>query len=74
MHVDLPRPRSRQTLLEHPDYYAYREELLDFLHAYEGGAHPDPQLLHMIEAKRAARIRNRFKPEPEYAVAGGSRA
>jgi nitrate/nitrite transport system ATP-binding protein len=29
--VDLPRPRSRKTLLEHPDYYAYRQEVLDFL-------------------------------------------
>jgi nitrate/nitrite transport system ATP-binding protein len=29
MDVDLPRPRSRKALLEHPDYYAYRQELLD---------------------------------------------
>jgi nitrate/nitrite transport system ATP-binding protein len=31
MNVDLPRPRSRKALLEHPDYYRYREELLEFL-------------------------------------------
>jgi nitrate/nitrite transport system ATP-binding protein len=31
MHVDLPRPRSRQELLDHPKYYVYREELLRFL-------------------------------------------
>jgi nitrate/nitrite transport system ATP-binding protein len=31
MNVDLPRPRSRKALLEHPKYYAYREELLSFL-------------------------------------------
>jgi nitrate/nitrite transport system ATP-binding protein len=31
MKVDLPRPRSRKSLLEHPDYYAYRREVLDFL-------------------------------------------
>lgn len=31
MEVDLPRPRSRKQLLEHPDYYRYREELLQFL-------------------------------------------
>ncbi len=31
MQVDLPRPRSRKALLEHPDYYAYRQEVLDFL-------------------------------------------
>jgi len=40
MEVDLPRPRSRKALLEHPDYYAYREELLTFLAEYEHGAKP----------------------------------
>ncbi|MEC9434706.1 MAG: nitrate ABC transporter ATP-binding protein [Pseudomonadota bacterium] len=39
MNVDLPRPRTRKALLEHPDYYAYREELLSFLEEYEHGAH-----------------------------------
>jgi len=29
--IDLPRPRTRKTLLEHPDYYKYRESLLGFL-------------------------------------------
>ncbi|HTK97261.1 MAG TPA: nitrate ABC transporter ATP-binding protein, partial [Pseudomonadales bacterium] len=31
MHVDLPRPRTRKALLEHPKYYEHREELLAFL-------------------------------------------
>jgi nitrate/nitrite transport system ATP-binding protein len=35
MRVDLPRPRTRQALLEHPDYYRYRQELLDFLEGCE---------------------------------------
>jgi nitrate/nitrite transport system ATP-binding protein len=38
MNVDLPRPRTRKMLLEHPRYYAYREELLSFLEEYEHGA------------------------------------
>jgi nitrate/nitrite transport system ATP-binding protein len=29
--IDLPRPRSRKALLEHPDYYKYRESILGFL-------------------------------------------
>jgi len=29
--IDLPRPRTRKALLEHPDYYKYRESLLSFL-------------------------------------------
>ncbi|WP_019602982.1 ABC transporter ATP-binding protein [Teredinibacter turnerae] len=40
MEVDLPRPRTRKQLLEHPDYYRYREELLSFLAEYE---HGDPE-------------------------------
>lgn len=36
-HVDLPRPRTRKALLAHPDYYAYREEVLNFLEEYEHG-------------------------------------
>ncbi|MES0881584.1 ABC transporter ATP-binding protein [Roseibium sp. SCP14] len=56
MEVDLPRPRSRKELLAHPDYYAYREELLDFLEAYEGGADPSEEQLKSIQEKRAARM------------------
>ena len=56
MDVDLPRPRSRKELLAHPDYYAYREELLDFLEAYEGGADPSEDQLKSIQEKRAARM------------------
>ena len=37
MQVDLPRPRTRKALLAHPDYYRYREELLNFLEEYEQG-------------------------------------
>ncbi len=29
--IDLPRPRTRKNLLQHPDYYKYRESLLTFL-------------------------------------------
>jgi len=39
MKVDLPRPRTRKALLEHPDYYLYREQLLGFLEEYETGSH-----------------------------------
>jgi nitrate/nitrite transport system ATP-binding protein len=39
MDVNLPRPRTRKALMEHPDYYAYREEVLSFLQEYEHGAH-----------------------------------
>ncbi len=29
--IDIPRPRTRKALLEHPDYYSYRESLISFL-------------------------------------------
>ncbi|MCF8479682.1 MAG: nitrate ABC transporter ATP-binding protein [Rhodospirillum sp.] len=38
MEVDLPRPRTRRALLEHPRTYEYRAELLSFLEEYEHGA------------------------------------
>ncbi|WP_027233940.1 ABC transporter ATP-binding protein [Leisingera caerulea] len=41
--VDLPRPRTRKALLEHPEYYTYRQEVLDFLEEYEHGAKPKPK-------------------------------
>ncbi|MGV6848465.1 MAG: ABC transporter ATP-binding protein [Marinibacterium sp.] len=41
--VDLPRPRTRKALLEHPDYYTYREQVLTFLEEYEHGAKPKPK-------------------------------
>lgn len=31
LEINLPRPRTRKMLLEHPDYYPLREELLSFL-------------------------------------------
>jgi nitrate/nitrite transport system ATP-binding protein len=39
--VDLPRPRDRKALLEHPKFYGYREEVLQFLADYEHGSHAD---------------------------------
>ena len=58
MTVDLPRPRSRKELLAHTDYYAYREELLEFLEAYEGGASPSQEVLDRISERRKKRTAN----------------
>lgn len=35
--VRLPRPRTRRALLDHPDYWQYRAEVLGFLEEYEHG-------------------------------------
>ena len=81
MEVDLPRPRTRDALLAHPDYYAYREELLDFLEAYEGGANPPPEVIEAIAARRAARQREamassapRHRRTPSVRSAGRTRS
>ncbi|WP_114010112.1 ABC transporter ATP-binding protein [Cohaesibacter intestini] len=68
MEVDLPRPRSRKELLAHPDYYAYREELLDFLEAYEGGADPSADQLQSIQQKRASRLARQRGSQPTFAA------
>lgn len=39
MEVDIPRPRNRRALLDHPRYYQYREELLGFLDGCEREKH-----------------------------------
>jgi nitrate/nitrite transport system ATP-binding protein len=36
--IDIPRPRTRKTLLAHPRYYEYREAVLGFLDEFEHGA------------------------------------
>jgi nitrate/nitrite transport system ATP-binding protein len=38
MEVDIPRPRTRRALLDHPRYYDYRQVLLSFLDEFESGA------------------------------------
>ena len=52
--VDLPRPRTRKALLEHPDYYSYRQEVLDFLEEYEHGAKPKQKIKASAPAPIAA--------------------
>lgn len=37
LEVDLPRPRDRKALLEHPKFYDYRQQVLAFLEEYEHG-------------------------------------
>lgn len=38
MDVEIPRPRTRRALLDHPRYYEYRQQLLSFLDEFEHGA------------------------------------
>ncbi|NMW32551.1 ATP-binding cassette domain-containing protein [Altererythrobacter sp. RZ02] len=35
--IDLPRPRDRKALLDHPKFYEYRQEVLRFLAEYDHG-------------------------------------
>lgn len=37
LEVDLPRPRDRKSLLDHPKFYQYRQEVLHFLAEYDHG-------------------------------------
>ena len=37
LNVDLPRPRDRKALLEHPRFYQYRQEVLHFLAEHDHG-------------------------------------
>jgi len=68
MNVSLPRPRTRKALLEHPDYYAYRQELLDFLEAYEGGANPSADALEAIRSRRQGHARPGMTTDKHHAA------
>ena len=39
--IDLPRPRDRKALLQHADFYAYRQEVLHFLAEHDHGPHQE---------------------------------
>ncbi len=49
--IDLPRPRTRRALLEHPDYDAYRQEVLDFLAEHERGRTPSKEAVKAMAAE-----------------------
>jgi nitrate/nitrite transport system ATP-binding protein len=49
--IKLPRPRTRKALLDHPDYYKYRAEVLDFLEEYEHGAKPKTKPITAVAAE-----------------------
>ncbi|MEM7643127.1 MAG: nitrate ABC transporter ATP-binding protein, partial [Pseudomonadota bacterium] len=54
VNVDLPRPRTRKALLEHPDYYLYREQVLAFLEEYEHGVTGKSEIKAAETKKEAA--------------------
>jgi len=54
MEVDLPRPRSRKALLEHPRYYELREQLLGFLEEYEHGHQSKSEIKQQSTEKAVA--------------------
>jgi nitrate/nitrite transport system ATP-binding protein len=43
LQVNLPRPRRRTEVLEHPEYYPLRERLLRFLGEREAASAPEPE-------------------------------
>ena len=42
LEVKFPRPRERQAVMEHPDYYKLREHLIEFLEVHAHRPTPDP--------------------------------
>jgi nitrate/nitrite transport system ATP-binding protein len=48
--IDIPRPRTRAALLEHPRYYECREAILGFLDEYEHGAVSKAKAAKSLEA------------------------
>jgi len=42
LHVPFPRPRDRKEVLEHPDYYRLREQIVSFLEDQGHHGNDDP--------------------------------
>jgi nitrate/nitrite transport system ATP-binding protein len=57
--VDFPRPRFRKEVMEHPDYYKLRAQLIEFLelraHRPSGGAAPPPGFERSPESRQEQR-------------------
>jgi len=55
--VDLPRPRDRKALLDDPQFYQYRQEVLQFLADYDHGPKQEPKQepKHGQKTSRAAK-------------------
>ena len=51
--VNFPRPRARKAVMEHPDYYRLREQLIHFLEV-KAHKHAAPQLTHAEKGAEAA--------------------
>ena len=61
--VDLERPRTRSALLNHPDYYNYRAEVLNFLEEYEHGRDPKKEK-EAAEAEAEAKAKAEAQDTP----------
>src|SRR5690606_33044054 len=69
--VPFPRPRERQAVLEHPEYYRLREHLIEFLevHAHRKNATPELTETRSVRKTRHAdggQAANRIAPEPAH--------
>jgi nitrate ABC transporter ATP-binding subunit len=73
LHVTFPRPRERKAVLEHPDYYKLREELIEFLEVRahkKGSAVPHstpapPADSSLAEAKHESRSHQLAHSKPD---------
>lgn len=50
LEIDFPRPRDRHQLLESPQFYAYREYLIDYLHHQAHRKGPDRPILKRLHS------------------------
>ncbi len=63
--VNFPRPRERKAVMEHPDYYKLREQLIEFLevHAHKKKKTGPAEVNHGGPAGMPAHVRPLMAPE-----------
>lgn len=66
LHIDLPRPRTRVTLADHPEYVHYRQAVLSFL--YEKQSFPSKQDAPADEPEARASDQDSGQPSGTFTV------
>ena len=74
--IDIPRPRERTTIIDHPHYYKIRNHIMHFLversQKMSGAANPDTELESAEDGPRVVHFREEISPgtEPKLRATG----
>jgi ABC-type nitrate/sulfonate/bicarbonate transport system ATPase subunit len=71
LRVDFPRPRDRKEIMEHPDYYRYREHLIGFLEERADRKQRAASIAPALDGEKIVVLAASGHPSESAAVPGG---